>query len=87
MSQTYAIELVQKLLARAEASCLVCGLFRGQSTPWERIAREHMKRIWLVSKLIWQTGAFWQRIEDTYVHEIMQDEIFEKDKCKVMYFI
>ena len=58
LSRADAIEWVRKLLVRSRGRelpgsfnpLLVSELFRDQSRPWERIAREHVRDIWLASK-------------------------------------
>ena len=71
MSRAEAIEWVRKLLVRSRGRelpgsfnpLLVSELFRDQSRPWEKLAREHVRKIWLASK------AFLER-----VFEILADE-------------
>lgn len=58
MSRADAIEWVRKLLVRSRGRelpgsfnpLLVSELFRDQSRPWERIAREHVHDIWIASR-------------------------------------
>jgi GTPase SAR1 family protein len=58
MSRTEAIEWVRRLLVRSRGPelpgsfnpLLVGELFRDQSRPWEKITREHVKKIWTTSK-------------------------------------
>ena len=58
MSRADAIEWVRKLLVRSRGRelpgsfnpLLVSELFRDQSRPWERISREHVQNIWIVSR-------------------------------------
>ena len=71
MSRADAIEWVRKLLVRSRGRelpgsfnpLLVSELFRDQSRPWEKLAREHVQKIWMASK------AFLERL-----FEILTDE-------------
>lgn len=78
MSRADAIEWVRKLLVRSRGRelpgsfnpLLVSELFRDQSRPWERIAREHVQNIWMASK------AFLERVFGMLTNEETFDTLF-----------
>ena len=78
MCRADAIEWVRKLLVRSRGRelpgsynpLLVSELFRDQSMPWDKIAREHVKDIWMASK------AFLERIFDILTDEDTFEALF-----------
>ena len=78
MSRADAIEWVRKLLVRSRGRelpgsfnpLLVSELFRDQSRPWERIAREHVRNIWKASK------AFLEKLFDVLTDEDTFETLF-----------
>ena len=78
MSRADAIKWVRKLLERSRGRelpgsfnpMLVSELFRDQSRPWERIAREHVQSIWIASK------AFLERLFDILIDEETFETLF-----------
>lgn len=78
MSRADAIEWVRKLLVRSRGRelpgsfnpLLVSELFRDQSRPWERIAREHVQNIWVASK------TFLERVFGILTNEETFDTLF-----------